>query len=236
MIKMEKILNLVVVDHSEPFKPMACVHSFAYRDDILQPDKALRAAVGEFVTSGTDESEAALKFANGFYNWADAMSTVPNALFEKRGLSRIYQDTVDITVDHDEVLCGGSAEASGAEIDTFSIYQLKHGEDLRYIRFIGYEQLVAGGGKPEGKNYCHVYTDALSDGMTLDDIYRIFNLNRPADFRGHSLSISDVIVLRKNGVASAYYVDSPAGYRELPGFQFSLMDGASEPVYPEDNL
>ena len=53
--------------------------------------------------------------------------------------------------------------------------------------------------------------------MNLESLYAMFNINRPEDFRGHSLSVSDVIVLRDGEEKKAYFVDS-IGFRELPGF------------------
>jgi hypothetical protein len=51
----------------------------------------------------------------------------------------------------------------------------------------------------------------------LDDLYQTFNIDRPEDFGGHSLSVSDIVALRQNGVVSCHYVDS-RGFKELPGF------------------
>ncbi|MCC8151341.1 MAG: DUF4316 domain-containing protein [Lachnospiraceae bacterium] len=51
----------------------------------------------------------------------------------------------------------------------------------------------------------------------MEGLYEQFNLARPEDFRGHSLSVSDIVALRQNGVVSSHYVDS-IGFREVPGF------------------
>lgn len=113
---MAKILNLVIEDRGDTHIPEAYVHSFELRDSIREPEKALRAAVDEFVQSGTEDSKQARAFANGYYNWADAMSSVHDALFEKHGLKRIYNDAVDVLVDHDEVLVGRlAADVGGAQ-------------------------------------------------------------------------------------------------------------------------
>lgn len=105
-------------------------------------------------------------------------------------------------------------------VATFSIYQLKAGEEHRYRRFISYDTLLRQGEKPDIKNYDKVYSGVLAAGDTLDSIYMRFNINRPADFKGRSLSMSDVIVYPKNGVATAYYVDD-LGFRECPEFLVS---------------
>ena len=67
------------------------------------------------------------------------------------------------------------------------------------------------------ENYELVYTGELKEGMSLDDIFTKFNIDHPADFTGHSLSVSDVVVLHQDGENTSHYVDS-LGYREIPGF------------------
>ncbi len=62
-----------------------------------------------------------------------------------------------------------------------------------------------------------MYSAPLTEGETLDSIYERFNLQRPADFRGHSLSVSDVIVLHQNGQDQAFFVDS-FGFKQVPEF------------------
>ena len=62
-------------------------------------------------------------------------------------------------------------------------------------------------------NYTEVYAAPLTAGTTLEDIYRTFNVDYPADFKGHSLSVSDVVVLHQNGQDTAHYCDSVASSR-----------------------
>ena len=66
-------------------------------------------------------------------------------------------------------------------------------------------------------NYRMVYAMQREPGETLEDIYRRFNIDHPEDFKGHSLSVSDVVVLHGDGADTAYYVDS-IGFKELPDF------------------
>ena len=66
-------------------------------------------------------------------------------------------------------------------------------------------------------NYRMVYAMQREPGETLEDIYRRFNIDHPEDFKGHSLSVSDVVVLHGNGADAAWYVDS-IGFKELPDF------------------
>ena len=92
--------------------------------------------------------------------------------------------------------------------DTFTIYQLKSGPETRDYRFEAYESLQEAGLAVDRQNYDLIYTAPLDGKTTLEDIYRTFNLNRPADFTGHSLSVSDVVVLNRSGKEEAHYCDS----------------------------
>lgn len=113
-----------------------------------------------------------------------------------------------------------AAEKTDIEISEFSIYQLKDGEELHYHRFTSYNTLKNEELNIKKENYNLVYTAPLENGITdttLTNIFRDFNVNLPTDFTGHSLSVSDVIVLNNNGKISSYYVDS-ADFKELPVF------------------
>ena len=68
------------------------------------------------------------------------------------------------------------------------------------------------------KNYQLVYTAPLDKDTTLDEIYRRFNMEHPADYKGHSLSMGDIVVFRQDGKQTAYYVDEGADYRQVPEF------------------
>ena len=103
------------------------------------------------------------------------------------------------------------------EGDKFSIYQLKDDESLRYIRFEGLERLQKEGGKVDRDNYNLVYEEELKPGTTLDDLYYQFNMEHPADFRGHSMSVSDIVVLHQGDEDKAFYVDR-FGFTEVPEF------------------
>ena len=101
--------------------------------------------------------------------------------------------------------------------DTFTIYQLKGGPETRDYRFEAYESLQEAGLAVDRQNYDLVYTAPLDGKTTLEDIYRTFNLDRPADFTGHSLSVSDVVVLTRSGKEEAHYCDS-LGFTPVPEF------------------
>ena len=105
--------------------------------------------------------------------------------------------------------------------DAFLIYQIRRGGELDAYRFMNYDYLQSKGVTPERGGYDAIYTGGLADygdnKTNLDMIYQRFNVDHPADFKGHSLSVSDVVALKQNGVVSCHYVDS-IGFRELPTF------------------
>ena len=99
----------------------------------------------------------------------------------------------------------------------FSIYQLRNEDSTRDYRFEPYDRLQAAGRTVDKANYTEVYAAPLAAGTILEDIYRTFNVDHPADFNGHSLSVSDVVVLHQNGHDTAYYCDS-VGFQQVPEF------------------
>ena len=109
------------------------------------------------------------------------------------------------------------AQTAEQDKDTFSIYQLKRGDETRDLRFEPYDRLQATGHAVDRANYELIYTALLAPDASLEDIYTRFNLDHPADFKGHSLSVSDIVVLHQNGKDTAHYVDS-IGYQEIPEF------------------
>ena len=108
--------------------------------------------------------------------------------------------------------------ADQPERDTFSIYQVPAGPQGRDFRYRPYEDLQAAGLTVDRKNYELIYTAPLDGKTTLEDIYRTFNADdRPAGFRGHSLSVSDVVVVNRGGKEEAHYCDS-IGFTPVPEF------------------
>ena len=108
------------------------------------------------------------------------------------------------------------------------IYQIKGGDETRDLRFEPYDRLTATGHRVDAKNYTLVYSAELTPGTSLEDIYTRFNIDHPKDFKGHSLSVSDVVVLHQNGQDTAHYVDS-FGYKEVPEF-FKEQENALIPA------
>ena len=105
--------------------------------------------------------------------------------------------------------------------DTYAILQLKDEEETRPMQFISYATLQKSGDTPDIDHYEVVYVAPLlpykDQNTLLDEIYEKFNIAHPADFRGHSLSVSDIVAIRTNGQVSCHYVDS-IGFVTLPEF------------------
>ena len=121
-----------------------------------------------------------------------------------------------------------------AESNVYLILQLKDGQETADVQFEPFARLEQMGKVPHPYHYEAVYfanTPAYFYGMSnaeaLEELYLTFNLRRPADFRGHSLSVSDVVVLNREGQAGAFYVDR-IGFKELPGFLVQMKE-ASRP-------
>ena len=110
-----------------------------------------------------------------------------------------------------------TAKTAEPDKDTFSIYQIKGGDETRDLRFEPYDRLQAAGNVVDRANYELVYSAPLAPGTSLEDIYTRFNIDHPKDFKGHSLSVSDVVVLHQDGQDTAHYVDS-FGYKSVPEF------------------
>lgn len=108
-------------------------------------------------------------------------------------------------------------KAQEPDRDSFSIYQLKRGDETRDLRFEPYDRLTATGHAVDPANYDLIYSAPLAPGTSLEAIFTRFNIDHPKDFKGHSLSVSDVVVLHQNGQDTAHYVDS-IGYRQTPEF------------------
>lgn len=98
----------------------------------------------------------------------------------------------------------------------YGIYQLRESGERTY-QFMGMREASNFGFEIHGEDYELIYSDRLGMEDTLNSLYEKFNINHPQDFTGHSLSVSDVVVMRKNGESKAYYVDS-FGFTELPEF------------------
>lgn len=149
----------------------------------------------------------------------------------ERKLRSMQAELSDNEINKEEKLLYGSS-------DKYGICQLKHNPELVHLRFESTESLKRMGItkdnfdaiKPE--NYELIYVGELSElqeqteGEMLEAIYEKFNIDHPGDYRGHSLSVSDIVVLHQNGKNSAHFVDS-FGFTGLSDFMQTL-EGVKE--------
>lgn len=105
--------------------------------------------------------------------------------------------------------------------DSYAILQLRRTDDTVMERFESMSSLHRQGKEPEFDHYEVVYTAPLppytDQNMMLEGLYEKFNIDHPSDFRGHSLSVSDIVALKTRGTVSYHFVDS-IGFVELPNF------------------
>ena len=102
-------------------------------------------------------------------------------------------------------------------VGSFSIYQLKGGNETLDYRFEPLDSIHRNGLSVKPENYELVYEAPMTEKDNLESIYTRFNVDRPADFTGHSLSVSDIVVLHQDGKDTAHYCDR-AGFSEVPEF------------------
>lgn len=110
-----------------------------------------------------------------------------------------------------------SEELMFAGEERYALYQLNtESKDVPY-EFMGMDFVKDHGMEVTAADYKCVYSGILHDSVSLDELYSIFNQNHPADFKGHSMSVSDVVIVNRDGDMKAYYVDS-FGFTDLPDF------------------
>lgn len=105
--------------------------------------------------------------------------------------------------------------------DSYAILQLRHTDETTDERFMSYDYLKSQNKEPDIDHYDVVYVANLpsynDQTVLLEKLYNKFNVDHPEDFRGHSLSVSDIVALKTDYVVSYHYVDS-IGFKELHGF------------------
>ena len=121
------------------------------------------------------------------------------------------------------------AQGESTQEDSFSIYQLKRGDETLDYRFEPLDAIRRNGLSVDPANYELVYTAPLTAKDNLESIYTRFNIDRPADFKGHSLSVSDIVVLHQGGTDTAHYCDR-FGFSQVP--EFLEPDRAKEVTIP----
>ena len=120
-----------------------------------------------------------------------------------------YEESLDISV--------AEVQKEPAQENSFSIYQLKGGDETLDYRFEPLDAIRRNGLSVNPANYELVYTAPLTERDSLESIYTRFNIDRPADFTGHSLSVSDIVVLHEGGQDTAHYCDR-FGFSQVPEF------------------
>lgn len=100
--------------------------------------------------------------------------------------------------------------------DCYAIYQIDGSGERVFYHFMGMDYVTESGSMIRRQDYRMVYSDVLLQEDTLDSLYEKFNLHHPEGYTGYSLSVSDIIVIKKGDTAEAYYVDS-IGFERLNG-------------------
>ena len=155
-------------------------------------------------------------------NWISDLQEKPSILFSSIQSAQKAADYVLETVEVEKLR---EAMQEQRLEDRYTIYQVKE-ENLRDCGFLSYGLLSKLGHNVSKDRYQEVYSDTLEPGTTLDELFRKFNVDHPADYTGRSLSVSDVVVLHESGKDTAYYCDL-AGWQEVPEFWNSLPEEQS---------
>ena len=162
-------------------------------------------------------------YGDGSENIADSAEDIKSHA-EKGGIMGVHKEDWEALREYREMkqeLADSAPEKEALLLygkeDAFGIYQLKDGAATRDLHFEPYDRLQASGNAVDPANYELIYTAPLAPGTSLEDIYIRFNTDHPKDFKGHSLSVSDVVVLHQDGENAAHYVDS-LGFRDVPEF------------------
>ena len=118
--------------------------------------------------------------------------------------------------------------------DSYAIYQYDNTDGNWGYKFMGLSIISNMGLSVDGKDYRMMFMEQLHEHDSLDELYHRFNAERPEGFDGHSLSVSDVVIMKRNGEMKAYYVDD-VGFSELPEFtkqREQIIDRSNDsPVY-----
>ena len=193
------------------------MHDFGYRNDSVLPLKVERAVAlhnaGLNIYSLNKDGSRTLMNTEADIRGQDGIFGIEDREWESYRVMEAVREENGEQEHLNENLFFNSNQ------DSYAIYQIKDDSKGREYLFMGTEYLKEQGISAEYDDYQMVYSDMLGENETLDSLYEKFNIRRPLDFMGHSLSVSDVVALKKDGEISAHYVDS-FGYTELPGFFF----------------
>ena len=203
--------------------PALTVHDLencGYLDGDLLPlskERALELYEKELtVYAVLDGGEASMAFDREDIEDHGGMFAVPR---EEWGTSEEFIKRLDDRQNHQQERENAFLSHKG---DCFAIYQLHDGDDLHFVRYEPLDRLRAAGGEVLKENYNLIYTAPLTvEGDTETCLHQInhqFNLEHPEDFRGRSLSTSDIVAIKRDGEVSCHYVDSGFGFTMLPDF------------------
>ena len=147
--------------------------------------------------------------------------TLIDSSMSSNGLDPEYYD-FEFTVDANPSVIEGRRLTDEKDLflqtdNYYMVYQYDHTDGDWGYKFMGLDIIKNMGLAVDGKDYRMVYRDNLNENESLDELYARFNLEQPEGFEGHSMSVSDVIVIRRNGEMKAYFVDD-VGFSELPDF------------------
>ena len=156
------------------------------------------------------------KYSSYFHNPSEKEKDLYDKLMQGRfvGIKKLLEDMGQ--GEHSYLMNRLTQHENNYPMDLYLIYQIKR-EFARDYLFEKYDILTNRGLKVDSDHYELTYSAELTPADTLESIYTEFNLNHPSDFRGHSLSISDIVVLRENEKEKAFYCDS-VGFQEVPEF------------------
>ena len=158
---------------------------------------------------GTHEIAGYLQFES----WGDIKDWLEDTIAEGTDISErvnraLYPFKFDYTLE-EEMFRGNG--------DRYAIYHVDEGTPGKQHLFMNMAMVKEDGITIDAENYKCVYSGRLHENEKLDDLYAIFNDNLPADYKAHSMSVSDVIITNHGGEMQAYYVDR-FGFAELPDF------------------
>ena len=158
---------------------------------------------------GTHEIAGYLQFES----WGDIKDWLEDTIAEGTDISErvdraLYPFKFDYTLE-EEMFRGNG--------DRYAIYHVDEGTPGKQHLFMNMAMVIEDGITIDAANYKCVYSGRLHENEKLDDLYAMFNDNPPADYKAHSMSVSDVIITNRGGDMQAYYVDR-FGFAELPDF------------------
>ena len=158
---------------------------------------------------GTHEIAGYLQFKS----WGDIKDWLEDTIAEGTDISErvdraLYPFKFDYTLE-EEMFRGNG--------DRYAIYHVDEGTPGKQHLFMNMAMVKEDGITIDAANYKCVYSGRLHENEKMDDLYAVFNDNPPADYKAHSMSVSDVIITNRGGDMQAYYVDR-FGYEELPDF------------------